>query len=414
LNKGFSALVIDDDDFSRRTAVRLLLRLEAGAVLEAADGDAAIASAAGAADGLDVIVCDLRMPGLNGIETLRHLAATNRSALFVVASGVDAQLLHWARDGVASFGIEALHVVEKPLTLDKLRRILSAAEVPVVEAALVVPAVLLPGVSLGAPVITVADIHQALANDEFVAYFQPKVSIASGQVIGAEALARWNHPKYGILEPGRFIGRLLESDLGGDLTDRMLRQALSLCVAWNETGFRAQVSVNVPLSCLTERDAPEALDALMREFGIAPERLILEVAEKEWASITRLAREVLTRIRLRGFGLAIDHFGAAVTSIQQLLDAPFSEMKLDGACIRAACTDASAATAIVASVGMAHRLGTVVVGEGAETQRDWDFLERSGCDLVQGYFVARPMPADAFLPWMLAWNRRERRVVTAG
>ena len=399
MKQGFSALVADDDEFSRRTAVRMLRLLGAGDVIEASDGDQALLHANARDGALDLVVCDLRMPQLDGIETLRGLAASHRSALFVLASATDSRLLRSARAMATTFGIESLGTIEKPVTMQKLRDIFASAEDK--SAAPLVAQVQAPAFTG----FTADDLARALAGGEFIAHFQPKVALGTRQVVGAEALARWHHPTHGILAPNQFMSGLQQSGLMGELTDVVIAQALTCCAGWNRAGLDLQVSVNLPVSLLIERDAPQRLEALAKHHCVAPEQLTLEVTEDGWLRQESVAREVLTRLRLRGFGLAIDDFGTGYSSVQQLLDAPFSEMKLDQSFVRAAPQDEEAAAVIASSVSLAHRLGMQVVAEGAETEAHWAHLAQAGCDFVQGYVVARAMPAGAFADWLAAWTR---------
>jgi EAL domain-containing protein (putative c-di-GMP-specific phosphodiesterase class I) len=400
VRQDFAALVVDDDDFSRRTAMRILQKLGAGSVAEAADGDEALRQATTGEPPLDLIVCDLKMPQRDGIETLRGIAAANLSALIVLASGADARVLRSARDMAATFGLRSLRAIEKPVTIQKLRDVF--ADVASSGAA---PAVPRP-VRTAPSGVTPDDIWAGLKRGEFAAHFQPKVHMASRRVVGAEALVRWVHPRFGLLSPAAFFAALKTPALFAALTEAMFDKSVERCAALKSAGLTISISVNLPVTCLSDRDLPQRFEEVARHHGVDPDQMILEVTEDGWLQNASVAREVLTRLRVMGFHLSIDDFGTGYSTMQQLLQAPFCEMKIDQCFVRCAPDDLESAIVLKSSVALAHSLKLSVVGEGAETLSHWNMLAGAGCDVVQGYFVARPMPGDELQGWIAAWDRR--------
>ncbi len=395
LGAGFSALVIDDDDFSRRTAVRLLRRLGAGNVAEAEGGRQAIALAAAHDGRLDLVVCDLRMPEVDGIETIRSLVRRHAGAAIILASGVDVRVLRAASGIGSSLGLRSLRSVAKPLTLQGLRTVFHEIEAEPEAVAAALPYDPCP------PVFDRADVERGFAAGEFTAYVQPKAELRSGAVVGAEALVRWVHPQHGVLRPGAFLPIVLRSGLFDRLTELMLHQASGLCAGWRSAGLDYSVSVNLPVACLASNDLPDRLEAIVVERGLGLEHVILEVTEDGWLSGQPNGREVLTRLRLRGFGLSIDDFGTGFSTMQQLLHAPFSEMKIDRSFVMSAPHDPEAAVALRSSITLARDLGLAVVAEGVETDAHWRLLRDAGCDMAQGYLLSRPLTAESFLRWAI-------------
>jgi EAL domain-containing protein (putative c-di-GMP-specific phosphodiesterase class I)/ActR/RegA family two-component response regulator len=397
MKAGFTALVVDDDAFARRTAVLMLRRLGASSILEASDGREALSLAA-AGDNLDLIICDLRMPQVDGIETLQGLALQNFDALVILTSGADARVLRSAGDVAAELGMRTVRTIGKPLTLQKLKDIFTETEAQPAEVAQ-------PQQAGGRRIdITIADIRRGLAQGEFVAYFQPKVEMNTRRVVGAEALIRWLHPVYGVLAPAHFLSIAHDADLFDDVTNLMLSHAFRSCASWRRAGLEISVSVNLPVACLTTSDLPQRLSSIAAGEGLEPEQIIFEVTEDGWLQHQAVARSLLTRLRLLGFGLSIDDFGTCYSTLQQLLQAPFNEMKIDQSFVRLAPDDPESAAALLSSISLAHRLGLTVVAEGVETETHWAMLAEAGCDLAQGYLIARPMPAEAFIEWSDAWE----------
>jgi EAL domain-containing protein (putative c-di-GMP-specific phosphodiesterase class I) len=196
------------------------------------------------------------------------------------------------------------------------------------------------------------------------------------------------------------------------LTESILRSAIAQCAEWNRGGLDISVSVNLPLDSIASRDLPERIDAIVAAEGLEPHRLVLEVTEDGWLNHAAVAREVLTRLRVRGYGLAIDDYGTGYATAQQLLDAPFNELKIDQAFVRKALQDRESAVVLSAITGMAHQLQLDVVAEGVETEQQWAHLKALGCDVAQGYFVAPAMPGEQLLGWAQRWEQRRQSLAT--
>ena len=400
-------MVVYDDEFSRHTAGRILKRLGASCVIEASDGDEALSRVTRLAAPLDIILCDLKMPRVNGIETLRSLAARDISALIVLVSGADSRVLRSARHLAADFGIGHVRTICKPLTVEKLRETLEAnrglCQAATAEAC----------IAAEPPIFTVEDIRRGLKAGEFDAHFQPKMVLTSRRVVGAEALVRWQRPDLAVLAPGHFLPAVLAAGLLDELTEIVLRRAAAACAGWRRDGHELTVSVNLHVSSLVERDLPRRLEGIANRSGLAADQMILEITEDGWLRQAG-AREVLTRLRLQGFGLSIDDFGTGYSTLQQLLEAPFNELKIDRSFVRSAPFDDEAAAALASSITLAHRLGLAVVGEGIENVAQWRFLEQAGCGIGQGYAIGRPMPAGDFTVWLAQWARDRAADTSAG
>ncbi len=398
MKPGFAALVVDDDAFSRRTAVAVLRKLGASTLIEAADGGTALRHVASRGVPFDLIICDLKMPEVDGIETLRLLAGSQSAALVLLVSRADQRIIRSAAEMVLGFGIQRLRTVGKPITAQKLRDVFGGQFGLGASPSSDDPA---------APqfAFTQKEMRQALFRNEFVPYFQPKVNLRTRRITGAEALVRWHHPRHGTLAPASFLLAAQEFGLLYDMSCCMLAMAAARCVLWRRSGIDLNVSINLPVSALASRDAPRQLQQIVERQGLMPEFVIFEVTEDGLLNNQSIARENLTRLRLMGFGLSIDDFGTGYASVQQLLQAPFNEMKIDQSFVRAALNDEESAVALASSIALARNLGLSVVGEGVTGPEHWTLLLKAGCDLAQGYHIARPMPGSALVAWAETWNR---------
>jgi EAL domain-containing protein (putative c-di-GMP-specific phosphodiesterase class I)/ActR/RegA family two-component response regulator len=394
LPAAFTALVVDDDAFARGTMRRALRKLGASEVFEAAHGREAL-DRLSERPSIDVILCDLNMPEVDGIETLRQLAALRLGHRIILASGADPRVLRSAKEMAAHFGLESPCAITKPVTVGKLRQALSDARQP--------EPVEEPAVSAA---VGAEDFLRGFAAQELTAHFQPKVSMATGALIGAEALVRWRHPIYGVLPPASFMEMAHPAGLFDALTDSVLAAATAQCAQWNRNGLDISVGINLPVDSVASRELPDRIDAIVSAQGLEPHHLVLEVTEDGWLNDASVAREVLTRLRVRGYGLAIDDYGTRYATAQQLLDAPFNELKIAQAFVRRALQDRESAVVLSAITAMAHKLKIAVVAEGIESAEQWTHLRALGCDMAQGYFVAPAMPGEQLADWAQAWAER--------
>ena len=392
LATSFAALVIDDDAFTRQTIARMLAGLGATTTYEAANGTEAL-ERLGRTETVEVIICDLNMPEVDGIETLRRIGELNRRARIVLASAADPRVLRSAKEAAAGFGLGVVQTLAKPLTAAKLR------------AALVEPHPRLSRHRTGsAAAITIDEFQRGLAAHELIAHYQPKVALADRTLRGTEALVRWKHPILGLISPSVFLPLAQQAGKLEELTDIVLATAIAQCAAWQVEGIVTGVSVNLPIVSLLSRELPARIDKILGNHSVSPGQLTLEVTEDGWLQQQAVAREVLTRLRVRGFGLSIDDFGTGYSTHQQLLQAPFNEMKLDQSFVAKALEDEESRIVLSSSIAMAHQLKLAVVAEGIETAAQWQLLAALGCDVAQGFFVARPMPGDQLPAWKAAWD----------
>jgi EAL domain-containing protein (putative c-di-GMP-specific phosphodiesterase class I) len=256
-------------------------------------------------------------------------------------------------------------------------------------------------------------VREAIANGELVNYYQPKVSFTSGRVVGVETLVRWNHPADGLVFPDQFIGVAEAHGLINDLTSVVLTAALAQSKAWREAGLVLSMAVNVSMGNLSSLDFPEFVGRLCTVAGVLPKGVVLEITESQLVRDLRGPLDVLTRLRLKRFHLSIDDFGTGNSSLSQLRDIPFDELKVDRGFVHGAWANPTLRAIYEASLGLGKQIGMSIVAEGVEDRQDWDFLQLTGCDLGQGYFIAKPMPASALPGWIDEWQMRVSELLPA-
>jgi EAL domain-containing protein (putative c-di-GMP-specific phosphodiesterase class I) len=258
------------------------------------------------------------------------------------------------------------------------------------------------------PRIAVAD---ALRNNWFEIWYQPKIDLRRKCLAGAEALARIHHPQLGILLPGSFLPDV-DEDSVADLAQHALLAALCDWSMFNDAGFNLHLAVNVPVGVLLRMP----IAALVAEYRPQSEQwpgLILEVTEDQIARDIALAKEIAGQLRGIGIGIAIDDFGAGYSSFSSLRNLPFAELKIDRSFVRNCAVDADNAAICQTAIDLAHRFGSAAVAEGVERQADLQALMAMGCDFGQGILIAPPMPKDRFLELLRQRLNRPRGGVAA-
>ncbi len=239
--------------------------------------------------------------------------------------------------------------------------------------------------------------------EQFEPFYQPKIDLMTNRVKGAEALARWRHPNFGIVLPYAFISLLEDANQISELTWIILAKSARDCLNWRAAGFDLNVSVNLSVKMLEDPATADAITWQVAQQGLDPKHMILEVTESAAMGSVGQVLENLIRLRIKGFGLSIDDYGTGYSSMQQLTRIPFTELKIDQSFVMHATRQASSRKILESSLEMARKLGISSVAEGAETAEDWNLLRECGCDIAQGYFIARPMEATAFPEWVRAW-----------
>jgi len=211
--------------------------------------------------------------------------------------------------------------------------------------------------------------------------------------------------------PDQFIGVAEAHGLIDDLTRVVLRNALAQARAWRDAGLALRVAVNLSMDNLSTPSFADFVAEQAAETGVAPADMVLEVTESRLMADLRAPLEIMTRLRLKRFRLSIDDFGTGHSSLVQLRDMPFDELKIDRSFVHRAHADMTLRAIFEASVKLARQLDMEIVAEGVEDRDDWDFLRHAQCDLAQGYFIARPMPAADLPGWMETWEGRRRELV---
>ncbi len=389
-------LVAEDGAFIRGVMSQLLKGLGVIHVTFATNGNEALEIVRGGELPVDVVLCDLQMPDMDGVELVRHAAEFPRPPAFAYISGAHAAMLSAAADLARNRGISVLGTIGKPAS--------RAAIAAILDRYLATPAATRSGADVmkASFLPTAADVEAALVGDQFELFYQPKVDVRSENLGGFEALIRWRHPEAGLIPPGAFIALAERGSVIGPLTDWVIAAALRTTAQWSAAGLATKVSINLSVNTLVDLSFPDRIAAQARQAGVDPRRIILEITESGAFNNSANTLDILARLHLKGFALSIDDFGTGFSSMEQLRRVPFTEMKIDRAFVHGAARDRRMHAILESSAGLARNLGMSIVAEGAETAEDIGAIKGIGIDLVQGFYYGRPMTADDAFKWAAA------------
>lgn len=386
-------MVVEDHAFQRKTLLHQIRSLGYQQLLEAQDGLSALALCQH--HQVDILICDLRMPGMDGMALLRRLSLGGFKGGIILSSALEDDVVAAVLRMSAAYGLQVLGRLEKPSSPQQIRQLIDTWS-PGQE----------PQHSDEGQGIDVTELQLALERDQILPWYQPKVSFVTGQWVGMEALARWQHPEYGMISPARFIPLAENNGLIDQLTEVIISKSLRDGHLWEETGLSLNLSMNLSTTSLIEGDLCHSLINQCQRWSINPELITLEVTESSFVQDLGKSLEVLTRLRMHGFGLSIDDFGTGYSSMQQLALLPFTELKLDRSFVDRCYADPSRLAIIESSIELARKLGLKSVAEGVEDEQTWRQLAALGCDVCQGFFSARPMPRHELKNWHAAWLER--------
>ena len=344
----------------------------------------------------DIILLDLNMPDVDGIEVIRTLSDKKCMSRVILISGHDKGVLHSAEQLAQAHSVNVVASLSKPIQITGLQDVIKnmSQDVPAAETVRENPG-LLPSLD---------ELRIAIANDQLVLHYQPQIDIITGELKGVEALVRWQHPDRGLIYPDLFISLAEENNLIGDLTSKVIALSMEQNRLWKNEGLDIRVSVNISAENITSLTLPEQLSDMLENTSLNPASLTLEITESALMGELVTSLEILTRLRMKGFGLSIDDFGTGYSSLSQLHRIPFTELKIDQSFIMKMETDDEAKAIVKTCIILGHELNMEVVAEGVETQEILDIIKDLKCDVAQGYHIARPMPHDKLLEWALDYN----------
>lgn len=353
----------------------------------------------------DIVLLDLMMPEMDGIEVIRHLAKQNCLANLILISGYDSGVLHSAETLAQSCGLNVTKTFTKPINTNELTLLLTTLSKNKTKKYF--PEIRINDLKKERLefIPTEKDLRDAIENKQFVLYYQPQINMETQSVHGAEALIRWLHPEFGIIPPDKFITLAEKTGLIENLTEAVIQLAISQSVHWQKVNKAIRLSINISAQNITSLKLPEQLKKLVKQYELDPSMIVLELTESALMASEVTSLDILTRLRLKGFQLSIDDFGTGYSSLSQLHKIPFTELKIDQSFVANMKKEHESKAIVETCIMLAHKLNMEVVAEGVEDRETWDLLLAEGCDIAQGYYIAKPMPVHEFDQWQFERER---------
>jgi EAL domain-containing protein (putative c-di-GMP-specific phosphodiesterase class I) len=307
----------------------------------------------------------------------------------LIMSGVDERVLAAAYELGTSQGLKMYGTLAKPVLLGDLRMKLAAAQ------------------TTQKRTLDADDLRRGIAAGEIVPYYQPKASLTErGWIIdGVEALARWQHPRLGLVMPDEFVPLAERTGAIAELTSSMLGAALQQMRAWNDEHLKLTCAVNLPPTLVTDLSFPDRVAALLSQYSLDGSQLALEITETATMQNPTMTMDILTRLRVKRIGLSLDDFGTGYSSLTQLYQMPFNEMKIDKSLVINVPHSREANTMVGSLIELGHNLGLKICAEGVENRAALDMLAILHCDRCQGFFISRAVPAHDIPSLVSHWNR---------
>ncbi len=393
-------LVLEEHEGRRAALVEMLGEIGFRHVDQVDDGQKGLDLLLGGRKIFDLVVCSLEMSGMDGLEFIRHASELGVGGLILYSAHDDA-VLSSAAWMARAYKAPLLGALQAPFDRDAIETLVSRLDgcVPIFSDVMG---------NLGGPEHADSDvideIRYAIDCRQFVPYYQPKVCLATGEIVGAEALVRWTHPELGLLAPVQFVDLMESNGLIDPLTHLVLEQAGHHAMRWARDGFEVALAVNVSPLSLERPNCAKELLATIASTGAHPSQFTFEITEKAFAKDAKAVLENVLRLRMHGCGIAVDDFGTGYSSLQQLNRTPITELKLDRSFVRRMTTDSKALSIVGSMIDLAGKLDLKTVAEGIDTEEQHDRLLELGCDIGQGYLFAKAMDGDCLRAW--AYDRR--------
>lgn len=336
-----------------------------------------------------LLILDLNMPEMDGIEVIRLMAEKKCQLPLILISGYDTGILHSAEQLAQAHSLEIIATLTKPIPFETLKSIIKTYTKVEKE----------KNIGISEFELSVMELKNAILHKQLVLHYQPQINIKTGLLVGVEALVRWQHPEHGLIYPNLFIPLAEKSDLISNLTEQVIKQAVEQSTYWSSKGLTTQISINISAKNITSHSLPEQLSQILNDRQIDPSIMTLEVTESSLMGELITSLEILTRLRMKGLELSIDDFGTGFSSLSQLYRVPFTELKIDQSFVMNITHDDEARGIVEICIMLGHKLNMSVVAEGVEDEETLILLNEMGCDIAQGYYIAKPMPSDKLLEW---------------
>jgi len=346
---------------------------------------------------IHVVLCDLNMEQVDGLEMIRLLKEKRFRGYFGIISSMASKVINSAEQLAKVHNINLLGSIAKPVSEEDLIQLLSGVGEKQLSFDQAKPS---------STPLKIYELIRGIEKEQFEIYYQPKINTLTRKIVGVEALTRLNHPRQGIMPPDSFIAAMEHTTLINALTQYVMKHALKHWKEWQSNGHTLNLAINISPQELNNLDLPEYLLGLLQEHDVPASNITLEVTESALDLNQADALEVLNRLSMHGIRLSIDDFGTGHSSLERLRIYPFDELKIDKSFMLNARKSDNDRAIVESSVILAKRLGLQVVFEGIETSELYQMSNHLGGDIIQGYFMSKPIKESDLLGWIDQWNQQ--------
>jgi EAL domain-containing protein (putative c-di-GMP-specific phosphodiesterase class I)/CheY-like chemotaxis protein len=389
-------LVIDDDPlFLHQMKIVLRGKYSVQTTLRAVEDEAACMSGASA------VILDLNMPGVDGVSFIKTIATLEPKPKLLIASGHELSILELAKRTANMYGLHQTDVLQKPLTRSAVLKALAKLDRPSATAG--ARSTVMP------PRFSDEEVFAAFKAGQFTAVYQPQVSVVSAEVIGIEALARWDHPDFGRLSPASFIEQIEDSNLVLTFTLQIAETAIRDTVQLEkDTGAAVKISINVPPQVLESEIFIDALMEKLTRHGLPTQRFQCEITERGLENPDPVVLASMARLRMKGVQLSIDDFGVGQSGLAKLKSRAFDEIKIDRSFIQDLASSSDSRSIVESIMQLSRMVGLRIIAEGVEDKLTLKHSKVLGIQNIQGFYFAKPMPAAELAQWVTNWGSRSK------
>ncbi len=336
----------------------------------------------------DVIILDLHLPDMDGIELLRFVSNKHCQSQIILMSGYDKKILSTALQLGEAHGLRMLATLHKPFHIVKIKEMLTK---------------LMPA----AEVLTPEILASAIKEDQLELHYQPKVESATFDILSVEALVRWKPPTAPLVFPDAFIPLAERTELIKPLTHWVIKKAFEQAKKWRDENLNLKICINLSSKNLTDLSLPDYIQSQLNLFSLDARGVGFEVTETAAMGQPAIVMDVLTRLRLKDCSLSIDDFGTGYSSFVELHRMPFNEIKIDKSFVINLEHDKESQVISRSIIDLGKNLGLTVVAEGVESRQSMEILHQYGCDSYQGYYFSHPLEADKFNEWLSQYPNKK-------
>ncbi len=387
----FCLLIVDDDPLLQAVARAHYAALGIKTCDTASSAEDALAKFNGAKQPYDLVVCDISMPGMDGVQLIGKFAAAGFRGWLAIVSSMPQTVCNTVQEIARSYGMQFAGSARKPISASQLEGFVRTMHVAHTRK--------VAGQQAVADRMAEQQLQSAIDEGRVIPFYQPIVDMKTGAVVSAEALARIVDRDGSILSPAAFIPVAISCGLLDQLTHSMFNTMLTDFNSLSRHARGINLAINWDPKLLECSSLPEDLQATCRDKHVSPNQITLEITEATAFEASSTILEVLVRLRLKGFGIAVDDYGIGYSNLERLRQMPFSKLKIDQSFVRNAMLDRFSKVSVETTVRLARELDIPTIAEGLEDEALWALMQQLGVDQGQGYLVSRPLPIDRFINW---------------